>query len=185
MDMTVYKNITRMKIVIYKSRKKATVITIAGLILGAIALVFFGYVDDDVFGWIFAIAAGLVLVLGIGNLMNREPQIILSETGISEQTVIHEEIEWDAIVSVDDFWFRGQDFIRLLLPRNYKPQLLRPSWFWRLDRIYAQEGVKAMYIRVSGLSVNSRQLAALIADMVKADPAQRADYLRKNPMSYK
>ena len=55
---------------------------------------------------------------------------------------------------------------------------VRPSWFWRFDRLYAQQGLKAVYIRTSGLEMNARQLVGLIRRMTAADAAERVDVLK-------
>lgn len=164
-------------LIIRKSRKKAALVTVVGFLLGIGGGAFLHYADNEVVGWCFLIAALFTLVLGIGSSFDRRPQVILTERGITELFSIREEIEWDAILGVDDFYFRGQYFVRLLLDRNYKPDLVRPTWFWRFDRIYGLEGTKAVYIRTSGLQVNSMQLAELIRRMIRADGPERAALL--------
>lgn len=165
------------RIVIRKSRKKAAVVTLAGFVLAIAGALFLHYAADALAGWCFVAAGVLTLVYGIGTSFDKKPYVILSETGITELSVIRQEIEWDAVRYVDDFFFRGHDFVRLLLDRDYKPQMIRPSWFWRFDRIYGQEGVKAVYIRTSGLEIDSMRLAALIRRMISADAQQRREVL--------
>ncbi|MCD8081751.1 MAG: hypothetical protein LUF04_15545 [Bacteroides sp.] len=113
-----------------------------------------------------------MLILGIGTLFDRKPKIILTSRGITVTSNIREEIEWDAIRQVDEFYYRGQYFIRLLVDRNYKPDLLFPTWFYRLDRIYAQQGVKALFIRVSLLDISSIRLSQIIRQIIKSDNRQ-------------
>ena len=103
---------------------------------------------------------------------------MLTVEGITELFTIREEIAWEAILHADDLFYRGQYIVRLLLDRSYKPMSVRPSWFWRFDRIYAQQGLKAVYIRTSGLEMNARQLVGLIRRMTAADAAERVDVLK-------
>lgn len=175
MNKNLYAGAPRM--VIRKSRKKAAVVTVAGFVLGIAGALLLHYAADALTGWCFVAAAVLTLVYGVGSSFDRKPYIILTETGIADLSVIREEIEWEAVEYVDDFFFRGQDFVRLLLDRDYKPRMIRPSWFWRFDRIYGLEGVKAVYIRTSGLEIGSMRLAALIRRMIKADAQQRREVL--------
>lgn len=119
-----------------------------------------------------------MLLYGIGSLFDRRPYIILTVEGITEMFTIREQIEWAAILHADDFFFRGQYFVRLLLDRSYKPQLIQPSWFRRFDRIYEKEHVKAVYIRSMGLEIDSMRLVALIRRMKQADVAERAALLK-------
>lgn len=165
------------QLIIHKSRRKATAVTVAGFLLGIGGGLFLHYAGNAVVGWCFVITAVFALIYGIGSLFDRRPYVVLNEEGITELFSIREQIEWDAIRFVDDFYFRGQYFVRMLLDRRYKPAILSPSWFWRFDRIYEKEGVKAVYIRTSGLEVNSMQLASLIDKMRTADREERAELI--------
>lgn len=167
------------RIIIHKSKRKAIAITAAGLLLALAGGVVLQYLQDDLLGWCLIIAAIFVLILGVGSIFDRKPQLILTAQGITEPFVIREEIGWDAILRADDFFFRGQYFVRILLDRDYKPDSIRPAWFWRLDRIYGNEGLRALYIRASNLELNSKQLTTLIVRMAKADPVSRAGLIGK------
>lgn len=168
----------RSQIVIYKSRKKGILITVCGLFLGLSGGLVLEYAGDALLGWCLVIAAVFAVTLGIGTVSGRKPQVIITEKGITEPYVIREEIEWDAILHVDDFFYRGQDFVRILLDKDYKGATIPSGWFWRLDRMYGQEGVRAVYIKVGNLDVNSRQLVSLISRMAKAAPSERIEYIK-------
>lgn len=165
------------RMIIHKSKRKATLITAAGFVTGIAGGLLMQHADNIVIGWCFLITAILTLILGFGSLFDKRPYIVLTEHGITELFSIREEIEWEAILHTDDFFFRGQYFVRILLGVDYKPQFIQPSWFWRFDRIYEKEGMKAVYIRTSGLEINSMQLVALIERMRMADAAQRTEIL--------
>lgn len=172
-------NGTEPRLIVYKSRKKGVAITVCGFLLGIAGGLVLQYTDDEVLGWCLVIAAAFTAILGIGTLSDREPQLVITQHGITEPYIIKEEIEWNAVLHADDFFFRGQSFVRILLDKNYKPGLIRPAWFWRLDRIYGKEGIKAAYIRASNLDVNSRQLVSIIDKMVKSDDRERYVYLQR------
>lgn len=167
------------KIVIYQSGKKAMLITFLSPILAIAGWLFLHYAGNTTAGWCFFILAGLCLIYGIGTWLDRKPYLILTERGITEISVIGEEIEWEAIRQVGSFYFRGQFFVCLLLDRNYKPALIRPTWFYRLDRLYASENLKAIYIRPGILEINSAQLIRVINRLRNADSATRKELLQK------
>ena len=146
--------------IVHKSRKKAVCITVAGFLAGIAGGLILYYVRDAVLGWCFVATAGFTLLYGIG-----------------EMFTIRGQIEWEAIRYADDFYFRGQYWVRLLLESNYKPQLIRPAWFWRFDRLYESKGVKAVYLRTMGLEMDSMQLVALIRRMKEADVPGRIELL--------
>lgn len=168
-----------MEAAVHKSRKKAVSILIAGFIAGLVGGLVLHYAHDTVLGWCLIITAGFTLLYGAGSLFDRRAYLLLTERGIDELFTIREEIEWEAILHADDFYFRGQYWVRLLLYRNYKPQLIRPAWFWRFDRIYESRGIKAVYIRTMGLEIDSMQLVALIRKMKDADTVERIELLKE------
>lgn len=167
------------KTVIYQSRKKAAWIILLGPVLALAGWFFLYYTDNTTAGWSFIILSGMCLIYGIGMWFDRKPYLILTEKGITDVSVIREEIEWEAIRQVGDFYFRGQFFVCLLLDRTYKPHLIRPTWFYRLDRLYATENLKAVYIRPGILEVNSARLIRMINKLRKADATTRKELLQQ------
>ena len=104
--------------IVHKSRKKAVRITVAGFLAGIAGGLILYCVRDVVLGWCFVATAGFTLLYGIGSLYDRRPYIVLTEDGITEMFTIRGQIEWEAIRYADDFYFRGQYWVRLLLESN-------------------------------------------------------------------
>lgn len=165
------------KLVIRKSKKTAAIVTVAGFALGIGGALLLQYAGEKLVGWLFIITAAFTLIYGFGSLFDRRPQLVLTVEGITELFTIREEIAWEAILHADDLFYRGQYIVRLLLDRSYKPMSVRPSWFWRFDRLYARQGLKAVYIRTSGLELSAGRLVALIRRMAEAQTAERAEIL--------
>lgn len=166
-----------MKMIIRKSRKKAVCVTVAGFLAGVAGGLVLYYVRDAVLGWCLVLTALFALLYGIGSLADRRPYIVLTEEGITELFTICVQIEWDAVRYADDFYFRGQYWVRLLLDGSYKPQLIRSTWFRRFDQLYASKGFKAVYISTIGLEIDSMRLVALIRKMKEADMPRRIELL--------
>lgn len=167
------------KIVIYQSRRKAMFIAFLSPILAIVGWLFLQYVGNTTAGWCFIILSGLCLLYGMGIWYDRKPYLILTEKGITEMSVIREEIEWEAIRRVSSLYFRGQFWVCILIDRNYKPGLITPAWFYRLDRLYASENVKAVYIRLGVLEIGSACLIRMINELKEADPVRRKKLLQK------
>lgn len=161
------------QILIYKSKKKAAIITFAGLLVALAGWLFLRYTDNEIAGWCFLIFAFMYILFGIGTWLDRKPQIVLTATGITDMTGNQQEIEWYAIRQVDDFFYIGQYFMRLFIDRGYKPYLTQPTWLYRFDRIYAREGVKAIFIRTSLLEISCSQLYHLVNALMKANDEER------------
>ena len=92
-------------------------------------------------------------------------------------SAIREEIEWDAILRVDEFYYRGLYFIRMLIERDYKPTSVRPTWFHRFDKLYEKDGIKAIFMRIGFYEVNSIKLAGFMQKMIKADTERKIELL--------
>ncbi len=168
----------KMELVIHKSRKKAVCFTVAGFAAGIAGGLVLAYVHDVVLGWCLVLTAVFSTLYGIGTLFDRMPYLVLTERGILETHTIGEEIGWEDILYADDFYFRGQYWVRLLLDRRYRPELLRPSMFRRFDRLYEAKGLRAVYIQTMGLEIDSGRLTALIRKMTAADPQTRHELLK-------
>lgn len=166
------------QVFIRKSGKKAAVVAVTGFLVGIGGALLLQYAGEELVGWLFIITAGFMLVYGFGTLFDRRPSLILDREGIIERYTIREPIAWDAILHADDFFFRGQYIVRLLLDREYKPELVRPTWFWRFDRLYGRQGLKAVYIRTSGLEIGAAHLVALIRRMKESDVTGRDEILK-------
>ncbi|WP_293664974.1 STM3941 family protein [uncultured Parabacteroides sp.] len=165
------------RIVIYKSRNKAFVIIIVSILLVTAGWLFLQIPDKNIVGWSFIILSVLCLIFGIGTYFDRKPYIILTGKGITEMSTIRDEIEWDAILRVDEFYYRGLYFIRMLVERDYKPASVRPTWFHRFDKLYEKDGIKAIFMRIGFYEINSIKLAGFMQKMIKADPERRIELL--------
>lgn len=165
------------RIVIYKSRNKAFVIIIVSILLVTAGWLFLQIPDKNIVGWSIIILSVLCLIFGIGTYFDRKPYIILTGKGITEMSTIRDEIEWDAILRVDEFYYRGLYFIRMLVERDYKPASVRPTWFHRFDKLYEKDGIKAIFMRIGFYEINSIKLVGFMQKMIKADPERRIELL--------
>lgn len=167
------------KIVIYKSKNKSVILILVSVLLAGSGWLLLQYMDKNVVGWSLVILSVLGLLFGVGTWFDRKPYIILTENGITELSYIRQEIEWSAICRAEEFYFRGQYFICLLVGKDYKPDLVQPAWFYRFDRLYKVEGVKPIFMRMGFFEVNSIKLARMINKMVRADSEKRIGLLNK------
>lgn len=165
------------KVVIYKSKSKAFAFIIASLILVIGGWLFLQLPDKSVVGWSFIILSVMCLIFGVGTFFDKKPYIIMTEKGITELSSIREEIEWEEILQVNEFYYRGMYFIRILINRDYKPVQLSPTWFYRFDKLFERDGIKAIYIKTGFYEVNSIRLAGFMRMMMKADVNKRIELL--------
>ena len=108
--------------IVHKSRKKAVRITVAGFLAGIAGGLILYCVRDVVLGWCFVATAGFTLLYGSGSLYDRRPYIVLTEDGITEMFTIRGQIEWEAIRYADDFYFRGQYWVRSMAAARTQPR---------------------------------------------------------------
>lgn len=161
---------------IRKSRKKAATTVVAGTLAGIAGVLVLRYAGDWALGWGFVVTALVAVIYGIDAYFDRRPYLVLDECGITDRFGAGERIEWEAVRHVAGFSLWGQDVVRLLVRRDYKPQI-RTAWYGRFDRVYERRHLRAIYLRTCGLELDSLQLAALIRTMRAADRSQRARLL--------
>lgn len=163
--------------IVHKSRKKAVCITVAGFLAG-------------IAGGLSCTMSAMRFLAGVSwrrrvlpfytvsaRCTTADPISYLPKTALPRCSRSAGRSNGRPIRYADDFYFRGQYWVRLLLESNYKPQLIRPAWFWRFDRLYESKGVKAVYLRTMGLEMDSMQLVALIRRMKEADVPGRIELL--------
>ncbi|HCO67736.1 MAG TPA: hypothetical protein DIT04_08305 [Dysgonomonas sp.] len=165
---------------IYKSKRKGIYLIIFFLLLLVVGILLLGNTDKNVAGWGLIILGSLSLITGLYMILDRRPQIIISSEGVSVYNLNYELIEWDAISTVDEIWFRGQLYVVVLLDRSYKTSQIPDLWFYRINRLYERSDAKAILIRTSMLDVKSDEILALMKAMITTDSQRRIDLIHSH-----
>lgn len=164
--------ITGSDIIIYKSKKKAAYIILLSVVSIIIGILILANNNKPVAGWSIEILGFLFLLYGLYSLFDARPQLIINSDGISSRSHRYELIEWKAVLASGEFWFRGQYYIRLVVPADYKPSLIPALWFYRVDKIYTRTSQKPVYLKVSMLELSSQEIIKIIRSRTKTnDPS--------------
>ena len=78
---------------------------------------------DIVMGILGTCFFSLGVIIGITNLFDRRPQIIIDEKGIWDRTTKQDIIDWDVIKDAYPLSINGQKFVPLVLDKSVRPKM--------------------------------------------------------------
>ncbi|MBS1524617.1 MAG: hypothetical protein JST19_03145 [Bacteroidetes bacterium] len=170
-----------MKIKLYKSKLKAIRLILLSLPFVIVCLYFLLNNDADrTMDWFCLCFFGLGIPLGIYNLLDNRPQIIIDQKGIFDRMVYRDVVDWNLIndayyKELNTSRFNSQKFICLSVDKN-APILLKANK--RIMQFSESLGFEGLNLPISELKdVNGEKLALLIKTMAHADASAKQNLL--------
>lgn len=135
--------------------------------------------DDSVMpnglSWLCLCFFGLGIPLGIFQILDNRPQIILNETGIFDRTAYKDFINWNVITDAYIAKVHGQEFICLIIKNEVKQYVKGKA---AMKKLSLALGFQELNINVGNLNINNTdQLAQFILAMSQADPTHRQNLI--------
>ena len=165
---------------LYKSRRKAL-----RLLLGCSAFVAVGIFllvrgSSPPWGaWACIGFFGLGLPLGISQLLDRRPQIIVNEFGIYDRTTHHEFINWEIIRDVYIVEIHRQTFICLVVDEAFEPSQKKSKFKQRVSKLNKDFGFQELNLSLGSVDIDAFRFAEFILAMRGAAPAERSSLVEK------
>jgi len=78
-----------------------------------------GSLTDRITGWFVTLFFGLGIPVGLFQLLDRRPQIIINENGIWDRTTNQDEVKWEQIQGAYPLDIYGQKFISLVVDDTF------------------------------------------------------------------
>jgi hypothetical protein len=114
---------------------------------------------------------GLGPIIGILNLFDRRPQIIINEIGIWDRSTKQDIISWDGIKGAYPLNIYGQKTISLVLDKSVKTKNVQYKWALKLTKIVGGQKVN---LYLGQISVDQERMIEFIQSMAKSDiPTRR------------
>ena len=109
--------------------------------------------NDYILGWISISFFGLCIPLGLFNMFDKRPQIIITENGILDRTNNQDEIKWEQIKSACTLEIYKQKFISLLVDETFILKKKQFRWAAKINEVI---GAQKVNLNLSTSSSNDR-----------------------------
>ncbi len=100
---------------------------------------------------------GLGVLLGLYHLLDKRPQIIITEDGILDRANRRGEISWEQIEEASTRSISGQHFVILILSETFEE----------------------VYLSLSQVQIDKQMLNSFILEMISSDKLRRKELIRK------
>lgn len=122
---------------------------------------------------------GLGYPLGIFQLLDRRPQLIINEIGIFDRTAHHDFINWELIQGAYLAEIHNQPFICLVIDEAFEPSRTKGKFKRGLADLNKAMGFQELNISLGSVNTNAQRLAELILAMRDADKPERVFLVEK------
>lgn len=168
-----------MEIRLYKSRWRALKLLVGCVAFVGIGLWILQKPDAPaVVGWASVVFFGLGIPISLFQLLDRRPQIIISELGIFDRTTHHEFINWEIIRDAYLMQVHQQKLLCLVVPEAFEPSRQKTGIRKALKQLSKKLGFQELTIPLGMVPIDEVRFAHFILAMTQAEhPADRAQLL--------
>jgi hypothetical protein len=125
---------------------------------------------DIIMGILCTCFFGLGLIIGITNLFDHRPQIIIDEKGIWDRTTKQDVIDWDGIKDAYPLSINGQKFVPLVLDESVKTKNVQYKWAFKLT---SKVGGQKVNLYLGQIRIDQNTMVEFIQSMAKANITNR------------
>jgi hypothetical protein len=129
--------------------------------------------------WLGIAFFGLGYPLGLYQLLDKRPQIIINEVGVFDRTAHQEFINWEIIQDVYLAKMHNQHFICLVVDEAFEPSRTKSAWKRGLAQLNKDMGFQELNINLAYIKVDAQRLAEFIALMRTAEKPERTFLVEK------
>lgn len=129
-------------------------------------------------GWVSTLFFGLGILIGIVQLLDKKPQIVINESGLWDRSTKRRVIPWDQIEGAYLISLNGQKFISLELDESFEVKVKQYKWATWLNKAI---GAQKVNLHLGQLKIDEKLLTEFIATMAGSDSLQRKGILNDLP----
>jgi hypothetical protein len=160
---------------LYKSWRKAVPVALGSALFVVVSLLL--SLKKEPAPW-YVVWAGIgfftpCMLVGLYNLLDRRPQIILDEKGIYDRTLHREAIPWAAIRYAYPVKSHGVCFIALALDESFIARLKMSAW----SRLNRAVGFQPFNLNLVYINANPEKLCTVVLLLARLAPEERATFL--------
>lgn len=131
-----------------------------------------------IMGWVGTCFFGLGIPIGLIQLFDRRPQIIIDENGIWDRTTKQDEIKWEQIIDAYPLDIFDQKFVSIVSDDSFVFKKKPNKWAAKLNKAI---GAQNLNLNLGQTNVDELELTSLIKSLAKAEKKDR----RKIILSFK
>lgn len=149
-------------------RQLGLVLAGVAFVVGGVWMIQAGNLKAQIAGWVGVPFFGLATAVGLKQMLNTSPRIVIDHHGVFDRTLGIGIVEWRDLTGVRVGEIRGQHFVCLEL-RNADAYLDRlPGWRRRLAQVNVDLGFTPFSLNLSGTGADADALAeAIRGELVK------------------
>lgn len=123
-----------------------------------------------IMGWIGTCFFGLGIPIGLIQLFDRRPQILINENGIWDRTTKQDEIKWEQIVDAYPLDIFDQKFVSIVSDDSFVFKKKPYKWAAKLNKAI---GAQNLNLHLGQTNVDENKLTELIQSLAKAEKKDR------------
>ena len=137
---------------------------------------------EPIVGWSCIGFFGLAYPLGIYNLIDKKPMIIINEIGIFDRSANQEFINWELILDAYPINISGQKFICLIIDEKFKPSRKKGTFYRSAVKLNEAIGAQELNIHLGQIEkIDEIKLTEFILQMSKADKSTKTELIKTLP----
>ena len=137
---------------------------------------------NPLIGWSSIGFFGLGYPLGIYNLFDKKPMIIINEIGIFDRSANQDFINWELIHDAYPINISGQKFICLIIDEKFKPSRKKGKLYKNAAKLNEAIGAQELNIHLGQIQkINEIKLTQFILQMSKVDKNSKTALIKMLP----
>jgi hypothetical protein len=131
---------------------------------------------NHIVGWLCTGFFGFIILVGLFQLFDRRPQIIITEKGIWDRTTKEAEILWEQIQSAYPLNIFTQKFVSLVVDDTFIANNSLFKWASRVNNVI---GAQKVNLYVSELKIDEHRMTDFINEIVSSEKLNRKAIMKK------
>ena len=133
------------------------------------------WTTDYIMGWVGTCFFGLGIPIGLFQLFDKRPQIIINENGIWDRTTNQNEIKWEQIIEAYPIDIYGQKFISLVTDDTFVFTKKLYKWATKINEYV---GGQNLNLSLGQTNVDENELSDLINELIKIKKEDRTNLIQ-------
>ncbi|CAM3410321.1 STM3941 family protein [Aequorivita lipolytica] len=128
-----------------------------------------------IMGWFGVCFFGLGIPVGLFQIFDKRPQIIINENGIWDRTTNQDEIKWEQIIVAYPIDIFGQKFVSIVADNTFIFKKKQYKWAAKINK---QIGAQQLNLNLGQININVNTLNDLINKLSKSEKEERRNIIQ-------